>query len=138
MHGGLDLVNQATTASLVVEYRADGDALIWFTGTSLPCVSLYKPVLLSGGIFIPLWTGYDYAEDASTSLEYSKTQGTRFATGAGKKAPSAIRDELQERLIDLVSPHIEVQSGRGDSSPSLDGLREKVDAIVAEWEGLQG
>ncbi len=69
IHAG-GLPPTATTASFVVEYRGPSAAILWFTGTSYPCVSLYKPILLVDGKFLPLWKEYDYAEDAKKSYEY--------------------------------------------------------------------
>jgi dipeptidase len=42
MHAG-GLVGDHTTASLAVELRPGRPPLVWATGTSLPCVSLFKP-----------------------------------------------------------------------------------------------
>ena len=69
IHAG-GLPPTATTASFVVEYRSPKAAILWFTGTSYPCVSLYKPILLVDGQFLPLWKDYDYTEDAKKSYEY--------------------------------------------------------------------
>ncbi|MCQ1528279.1 C69 family dipeptidase [Lutispora saccharofermentans] len=41
MHGG-GIVSSQTTGSMVVQLK-DGDITLWTTGTSLPCISLYKP-----------------------------------------------------------------------------------------------
>ncbi|HET7839805.1 MAG TPA: hypothetical protein VFL04_08590, partial [Rectinemataceae bacterium] len=65
LHGG-GIVNAATTASMAVEYlgedgRGGNAALIWFTGTPFPCLSVYKPILLREDGFVPLWNGYDHS-----------------------------------------------------------------------------
>ncbi len=42
MHYG-GMVGDHTTQSLAVELPAEGDMIIWATGTSMPCVSMFKP-----------------------------------------------------------------------------------------------
>lgn len=41
MHGG-GIISSQTTGSMVVQLK-DGGVTLWSTGTSLPCISLYKP-----------------------------------------------------------------------------------------------
>ncbi len=45
--GGPLRVNQ-TTGSLVAQLRSDGSATYWLTGTSAPCLSLFKPFSFDG------------------------------------------------------------------------------------------
>jgi hypothetical protein len=55
MHGG-GMVNNATTASMVVElYAAERRAMVWFTASPAPCLSLFRPAVLENGSFCPLW-----------------------------------------------------------------------------------
>jgi dipeptidase len=135
IHAGFGPANSATTASLVVEYRPDGAALVWFTGTSCPCVSLYKPILLAKGVFVPLWSGYDLAEDSVDSAAYWKRQKAKIDRGAGLLAgPGAAhaefvarRDRLQKNLVDAAA----LACGSGGSESAA---RARADEIVAEWE----
>jgi hypothetical protein len=135
IHAGFGPANSATTASLVVEYRPVGAAVVWFTGTSCPCVSLYKPILLAKGVFVPLWSGYDLTEEAPDSAAYWKRQKARIDRGAGLLAgPGAAhsefvarRDRLQKDLVDAAA--LACGSGGRESS-----ARARVDEIVAEWE----
>lgn len=47
MHYGDDLIRGSqTTGSLVAHLRDDGSATLWLTGTSAPCLSLFKPFYL--------------------------------------------------------------------------------------------
>ena len=39
-----------STASMVSELHADGQVLHWVTGTSAPCLSIFKPVLMEAGL----------------------------------------------------------------------------------------
>jgi dipeptidase len=47
MHYGDDLLRPSqTTGSLVAQLRSDGSTTFWLTGTSAPCLSLFKPFYL--------------------------------------------------------------------------------------------
>ena len=68
-----DLLGNPSTASLAVSIPEDsGNFIVWFTGASYPCANLYKPVLCSGGSFIPLWETYDYSPHGKTAAVYWK------------------------------------------------------------------
>jgi dipeptidase len=38
-----------TTGSMIAEIRPDGQLMVWLTGTSLPCLSVWKPFFFSAG-----------------------------------------------------------------------------------------
>lgn len=137
----------ATTASLAVEYRADRRAVVWFSGTSYPCLSLYKPVLLEKGNFVPLWTTYDLTE-AKGQGEGSGDQYTRWAAWrervrkdkAARRANDAgfvaVREKAQDELA-LAVAHALAKSPAHSSSLGgieLDALRSSVNGIVDSWE----
>lgn len=62
MHYGEGLIrNSQTTGSLVAHLRPDGTATYWLTGTSAPCLSLFKPFYLD-----PSWP--DWPEDVAAAL----------------------------------------------------------------------
>jgi secernin len=107
MHGG-GPVNIATTSSMIVEmYPAERKAVLWFTASPAPCLSVYRPAVLENGSFRLLWTDYDYREDSERSLEYWKRR--RSATSVLERtAPrdpgfAARRDAAQRRLLDLMA-----------------------------------
>ena len=141
MHSGGFPVSNATTASAAVEYdRAKGRAVLWFSASSYPCVSLYKPLLLVGGEFFPLWTKYDYAEDSAEA--YGQWERQREWLGKAKAGALSLepafverRDAAQGRLEKAVAA-----LGPGIPRPeSLEAARREVDAAVAEWlSGLEG
>jgi len=150
MHAGGFLSN-ASTASMALAYlpaeeeatggtaeapsTAGAQAVLWFTGTSYPCLSLYKPLLLRGGDFLPLWTGYDYAEGSGAAYDYWERQRAwikEARAGASGLDPvfAKRRDEAQARLAAVAAK----AAGGG----SLEEARREVDGIVAEWEeGLE-
>lgn len=128
-HDG-DNLGYPTTASLAVEYDPKaGRCVAWFTGTSYPDISLYKPVVLEGGTFVPLWTGYEYAEDAPASLEYWKRGRDLYLRGgrhlSGDPAFGKARDDAQERL--------RAAAGRLDAE-GPESVRREVSDIVSRWE----
>jgi len=132
----------ATTASMAVEYKDAESAIIWFTGTSYPCLSLYKPMLLIKGEFIPLWTGYDYAEGAKKSVAYwqkwkdwldrTKASG-RASPKAGDQFFSQARDQAQESLAEIADRAFAEVSASGDPS-SLAVLKQEAGAVIGGWE----
>lgn len=159
VHPAFDpFVRSATTASLVAEYRSgagpgpgapsgsssgspagtgNGSIILWFTGTSLPCLSIFKPVILSAGTFIPLWTEYDYAENAGTALECWKRQADRVSRGLGKRSAelSGRRDGIQKRIVDMVAG---LGSALGSNPAALASARKSISLAVAEWEKILG
>ena len=128
-HDG-DNLGYPTTASLAVEYDFSKErCLVWFTGTSYPDLSLYKPVLLADGGFAPLWTDYDYAPDAPSSLEYWKRGRERYRRGgknlSGDPAFRKARETAQARIVEAAA----LADGKG-----LEAARTAVSKILAEWE----
>jgi len=142
--------DSATTASLAVEYRGKGTALIWFSATPYPCLSLYKPVLLRGGEFLPLWASYDYSENSPSSLAYwerwrvwiakPKAYNSAFDRAEGR-APcrsldpgfAAARGQAQEALAMIADSALSDLDASGDAS-SLAVLSQEADSVVAGWE----
>jgi secernin len=132
MHAG-GLLNNATTASMLVAYpaRPQDPLLVWFSGTSYPCRSLYKPVLLDDGAFKPLWTEYDYAEDSSASYEYWNRQRAWIReTRSGARIPDAAfvarRDAAQGSIAEAAAA---VAAG-GNPVPE----KARINAAVREWQ----
>ena len=135
MHAGAFPVSNATTASVAVEYdKSKGRAVLWFSASSYPCVSLYKPLLLVGGEFLPLWSAYDYAEDSGESFAQWERQRSwleKEKAGSLSLDPAFVerRDAAQGRLARAVAA-----LGLGIPGPeSLEAARREVDATVAEW-----
>lgn len=132
----------ATTASLAVEYKDAESAIVWFTGTSYPCLSLYKPLLLIKGEFIPLWTGYDYGEGGEKSVAYwqkwkdwlDRTRASaRASAKAGDQFFSQARDQAQESLAVIANRAFSEVAASGDPS-SLAVLKQEAGAVIAGWE----
>ena len=132
----------ATTASLAVEYRTGGSALVWFPASPYPCLSLYKPVILRKGEFIPLWTGYEYGEGAASSLAAwercrswtaSPRTSKRVSTGSLDLGFAAARTQAQTALAMIADSALSDLEASGDIS-SLAVLAQEAAAVVAGWE----
>ncbi len=129
MHEG-GAVNNATTAAMAVELNPDGRAVIWYTASPSPCLSLYKPAVLENGSICPLWTDYDYSEGAAAAEAHWKRR--RLATARlQRSAPGdpqfiARRDAAQGRLRELVAART---GASGDAR-----LAGEVGAIVKGFE----
>ncbi|MGB4587230.1 MAG: hypothetical protein WBH66_09325 [Rectinemataceae bacterium] len=128
----------ATTASFVVEYRGADSAILWFTGTSYPCRSLYKPMLLVKGEFIPLWADYDYAEGSPKSEAYWRRwkkwlETSRAYLHAGDESFGAGIGQAQESLAMIANKALSDIAALGDLA-SLPVLRQEAGAVIAGWE----
>ena len=128
----------ATTASFVVEYRGADSAILWFTGTSYPCQSLYKPMLLVKGEFIPLWADYDYAEGSAKSEAYWRRwkkwlETSRAYLRAGDESFGAGIGQAQESLAMIAKKALSDIAALGDLA-SLPVLRQEAGAVIAGWE----
>ncbi len=134
--GGLPAT--ATTASFAVDYRGEDKAIIWFTGTSTPCLSLYKPLLLYKGEFTTLWNEYDYAEGSDGAEAYWKRwkawmDRSRSHRRSLDSKAVASRTQAQEALV-LIA-----EKALGDLEVSKDlswlpVLRQEAGAVVSGWE----
>ena len=146
VHEGGFPVNNATTASMAISWPEGSDAcVLWFTASSLPCVSLFKPILLAGGDFIPLWTAYDYAEGAASAIEYWEghrewTRDRRNAALSRDPAFVSARDAAQAELERITARALALCRGQAGASASaeLSKLRREAMAVVASWEGKAG
>lgn len=138
-HDG-DIMGNPTTASMLVEYPAattspEGKAVLWFTGASYTCSNLYKPVLLSGGTFTPLWTAYDYADGAAGGDAYwlARRQMTRHVrrNPAVAEARSAELVAAQQSIFDEVESLPDSPTGA-----QLADATSRINAVVAAWDTL--
>ncbi len=128
----------ATTASMAVEYSGDDAAIIWFTASPYPCVSLYKPILLVKGEFILLWSDYDYVEGSEAALAYWKRCRSWAMTKRGfeRSADPAFAAGLaqaQESLEAIARKALSDLTTAGDLS-SLPVLAQEAGAVIAGWE----
>jgi secernin len=130
MHEG-GLVNNATTASMVVRFDpSTRAAVIWYTASPSPCISLYRPAVLEDGAFRLLWTDYDHAEGAESSTEYwtcRRAAARRLQRTAFHDPAFAVRrDTAQRELQDLVDARTEPADDQRISA--------RVNQIIHEFE----
>lgn len=136
-HDG-DIMGNPTTASMLVEYPVvtpgqQDRMVLWFTGASYACSNLFKPVLLSGGEFTPLWTDYDYAEGADGGESYwrARRESTRRVRRAPRVADarSAELVAAQQRVFDVVDA-LPVHA----SASALAEAAGTINAAVSDWD----
>lgn len=84
MHASNPLTADETTMSMIVELKKD-DIIIWTSGSSCPCISLYKPHLFEPG-------GLIANEDGQSAYWYSREEFNRRFLNA--LVPSAYREDL--------------------------------------------
>ena len=99
MHYG-GLVGDHTTASMIVSLEEDR-TVVWNTGSSVPCVSLFKPWLFGAETTLPVAALGDQA-----AVQYW-TEAEQFRRSLiGKTVPEEFyvqRDALQQRWIELAA-----------------------------------
>lgn len=113
MHYG-GLVGDHTTQSLVVEWNTKGEMILWTTGRSMPCISLFKPFSF-GNIVPPVFEANDKMA-ASYWLEAELFNRNLL----GHKLPAEYyteRDQLEAKWI---------QSSRNADTSSLQKLSQSV------------
>ncbi|MCX8013711.1 MAG: hypothetical protein N3A02_05435, partial [Rectinema sp.] len=137
MHAGI-FPASATTASMIVEYRPGG-ALIWFTGTSYPCISLYKPILLHKGMFYPLWKALpEEAQGEAIYASWHRWHQWAHAEGLRKGQDPAYvtsRDEVQKSIWRIAAKAMDSLSGSKGATERLSPVYAgEIAALVSEWE----
>lgn len=129
--------NNATTASMAVEYRGT-DAIIWFTGTSYPCVSLYKPMLLVGGTFIPVWKSYDYAEGSQRGIQYWTKHHEKFSSR--KAGAQSLNTDFALHLAETQTSLIQLADAAYNAiktdtrSSALAVYQQEAEVLIAGWD----
>ena len=90
------MVGDHTTASMVVSLEPER-TVVWTTGTSLPCVSLFKPWLFRGEAVLPVI----YPENKQSETYWLEAEKFRRSL-LGKRLPKEFytqRDEIQQRWL---------------------------------------
>jgi len=129
MHYG-GMVGDHTTQSMAVEYRADGQIYVWITGRSLPCVSLFKPLLLGNALVSPV-----FAAEDPRAKEYWLEAETFNRQLLGHILPKAYyeeKDGLEERWL-LLSQKADAHKMQELSVLALEEER----AFVEKWKQTQ-
>ena len=126
MHYG-GLVGDHTTASMVVSLE-ESRTVVWSTGSSLPCVSLFKPWLFGAEAVLPV------VANASQAGEAYWLEAEAFRRSLlGKKLPDAYhieKDAIQNRWISLA----ETMSAADFPAFSRACLEEER-AFFEKWKG---
>ena len=97
MHFG-GMVGDHSTASMVVQLKEDSPAVIWSTGASAPCVSLFKPWCFGSKPIAPVFAAGQEEEAQNYWLEAETFRRALI----GRTVPAefyAQRDEIQNRWI---------------------------------------
>ena len=129
MHYG-GMVGDHTTQSMAVELLENGQIIIWTTGTSLPCVSMYKPYLFGNDIVTPIFHAGD-----NDAREYWMNAEKFRRELLAKKIPEDYyneRDEIETRLIE--------QTKGADNMKMLELSKEALDAeevFVNKWKNVK-
>ncbi|OQC73855.1 MAG: hypothetical protein BWX44_01282 [Spirochaetes bacterium ADurb.Bin001] len=129
----------ATTASMVIEY-CKGGAIIWYTDSSFPCVSLYKPVLLKDGHFYALWKPLLTENNAEKGYAYWEARKNwaskpRKLELSSQQAFVQSRDIAQKSIVEIAHQAFPAMIKEKTSTERmLSVYASEVAAIVGEWE----
>lgn len=119
------LLGDHTTSSMIVSYK-NGRFLTWVTGTSSPCLSVFKPVLFDS-LSAPL---FDQDQD---SLSYwLRNERIRRAIYAGIIDHHAYQKEkicLQDRIMALAAPLTRSKTSISESRAIL----EEISTAETQW-----
>jgi secernin len=138
IHSG-GLPDSATTASMALEWKDASSATLWFTGTSYPCLSLYKPILLVDGGFFPLWKRYDYVEGSAADQAYWQKQyewirEKNNVIRSKDEGFIASRDKAQAKLVRIAALALSDLKLSGRSADSFHAFEQETEAVVAGWD----
>ena len=119
MHAGGAVVSSQTTGSWVAELTADG-ARHWVTGTSSPCVSLFKPVRVGG----PLSLGPNpVGQMDEQSLWWRGERLSRRVLADPERLSPLFREERDEQERSFL-----------ESPPEPAAAFARGDALLARWQ----
>ena len=126
MHAG-GLVGDHTTASMAVEWQADGSFTVWASGSSTPCVSLFKPWRFGAKPCVPVFDAGDGAAE-----QYWRGQEDFRRAAIGRTLPPeffAARDALEREWL---------EAAQSADNAALDALSQAAaaqeEAFCQKWQ----
>jgi hypothetical protein len=142
VHPGL-FPKSATTASMAVEYLPGG-VIVWYTNSSYPCVSLYKPAILKDGRFHSLWKPFAGETKADEWYAYWRARKTWVERShhlglSNQEAFVQSRNEAQKSIIKVARQAFgSILKEKSSPERVLSVYANEVAAIVGEWEDRWG
>lgn len=136
MHATGILNPSQTTGSMIAEIRNRKPSTIWLTGTSMPCLSIYKPLFLNGRYLV------DSKLDASRPLEHHHFWWTaeklhRTIIRNYRKGYAAIKMEKEKFQLDLLRDEEELLA-QLPQTEKLDQLSAKAFSLhyqqLLQWD----
>jgi dipeptidase len=132
MHAAEGARRSQSVGSMVSELRPGG-AVHWLTGTSAPCLSLFKPVLFETGLPDVGPPPSDVYDDASLWWRHERLHRAALADFAGALAAIAPeRDRLERGFVEAVDQalaHGDPQARRA----AVAGCWREAEAAEARW-----
>ena len=131
MHAGGPITRSQTTGSLVADLRPDGRSTFWFTGTSAPCLSVFKPVYVPGkGLAPPEFPEPEAQPDGSLWWRHERFH--RFIVGNYRGRAPLFKDRLRALESSFLKRDADIQE-RSGSAAERDALSA---AALAEADSL--
>ena len=129
MHYG-GMVGDHTTQSLAVEWDSKGEMLLWATGSSMPCVSLFKPFVFYENPAAPV-----FLENEINAKDYWMEAEYFHRSLLGYKLPAeyyAERDAIEQELVKLS------RNLKGPEMLELSKLAlEKECEFIGKWKNVK-
>ena len=134
MHSGAGARRGQSVASLVADLHPDRPGLLWVTGTSGPCTSIFKPVLVASGLppqgprptdkadADSLWWRHERLHRVAVAGDYAGVLGTIAAE----------RDALEARFAQRMAEVLE-QADRAACAQAVAACWAEADAAEARW-----
>ncbi|MGE5603001.1 MAG: C69 family dipeptidase [Nitrososphaerales archaeon] len=137
--GGPIRVNQ-TTGSMVAHLRADGSATYWLTGTSAPCLSLFKPFSFDGfrrdgaaDLFAALGPEPGAQDDGGASLWWLSEHLHRAVLHGYPARAAAFLPDLARLQSEFVGRTAEAERDGHVEAAHTSALLMKAQKAVADW-----
>ena len=136
MHAAGPITRSQTTGSLVADLRPDGQSTFWFTGTSAPCLSVFKPVFLPGENLM----GPQFPEPSAQpdrSLWWRHERFHRFVVGNYRERAGLFKERMRALEESFLARDQELRAGNPSASDREDfsqGAFAKADQLLVEFD----
>ena len=132
MHAGGGLVTSQTTGSFVVRLK-DSEINIWATGSSIPCISVFKPIWFASAV------SEEGGEDTEAFWKQAEEVHRRILDGSIGEIESYIkkRDRLEEELVILAAGVKTHEEQAKLTEYAFNSEKSLLAELIADSEGIQ-
>jgi dipeptidase len=133
MHAGHGDRRSQSVGSMVSELRAE-TAVHWLTGSSAPCLSVFKPVILAAGLPDQGAAPTDRFDGANRWWRHERIHRAALSDYPGRIADFApMRDALEQRFRARIDRALAADLGASHLRAEVDACWREADAAEAQW-----